>query len=116
MKKKAKNRIFSRKKDQRKAFLKSLATALVQKEKIKTTEARAKETSIFVDKFITKAKKGTLAGTRQVNELFAKRIAKKLVDDIAKRYKDRQGGYTRVIKMGRRKTDGAQMAIVELVK
>ena len=116
MKKKSNNRVFSRKKDQRKAFLKSLATALVQRGKIKTTEARAKETSSFLERFITKAKKGNLAGSRAVHELFAKRIAKKLIDEIAPKYQNRQGGYTRVIKAGRRRTDGAKMAIIEFVK
>lgn len=108
-------RKLSRKRDQRKALLKSLATALFLKEKIKTTEAKAKEIAPIVEKFITKAKKGDLNSGRHLARFFVPKVVKKLVDEIAPRYKDRPGGYTRIIKLGPRKSDGAKMAIIELV-
>jgi len=115
-----KGRKFNRERDQRKALLKSLVSALIMKEKIKTTEAKAKEASRLVEKFITKAKKGDLASKRFLARFFTQKIIKKLVEDIAKRYisgdKERKGGYTRIIKFGPRKTDGARMALLELIK
>jgi large subunit ribosomal protein L17 len=86
------------------------------KEKIKTTEARAKEIKRLSEKIITKSKKNDLATRRYLLRLFSKTIVKKLVDDIAVRYNNRKGGYTRIIKLGPRKSDGAKMAIIELVK
>ncbi|KPJ56083.1 50S ribosomal protein L17 [Parcubacteria bacterium DG_74_2] len=116
MRKQKKGRKFSRKKDQRKALLKALIGAVVLREKIKTTEAKAKEAQCFVEKYITKAKKGDLVCRRLLVRYLNKKVVKKLVDEIAPRYKDRQGGYTRIIKLGPRKSDGAKMAIIELVK
>jgi len=116
MRKRKKGRKLSRKRDQRKALVKALARALFLQERIKTTEAKAKEISGFVQKCITKAKKGGVAERRHLARFFSKNVVKKLVDDIAKRYKDRPGGYTRIIKFGPRKSDGARMAIIELVK
>ena len=116
MKKQKKGRKLSRKKDQRKALLKSLATALILKEKIKTTEAKAKEFSGLVEKFITKAKKGDLASIKLLNSFLSEKIVKKLITEIAPRYKERKGGYTRIIKLVPRKSDGAKMAIIELIK
>jgi large subunit ribosomal protein L17 len=86
------------------------------KEKIKTTEAKAKELSRFVEKFITRAKKGDLSSRRLLLQNFSSKIVKKLVKEIGPRYKDRSGGYTRIIKLGQRKSDGAKIAIIELVK
>ena len=116
MKKRKRGRELSRKKDQRKALLKSLARALILNEKIKTTEAKAKEVSRFVEKFITRAKKSDLASRRLLAKFFSPRIVKKLIDEIGPRYKERSGGYTRIIKLEPRKSDGARMAIIELVK
>ncbi|MGB2762463.1 MAG: 50S ribosomal protein L17 [Minisyncoccales bacterium] len=116
MKKQKKGRKFSRQRDQRKALLKSLASALVLNEKIKTTEAKSKEVSKFVEKNITKAKKGTITARRLLTKFFSPKIVKKLINDIGPRYKKRKGGYTRIIKLGSRKSDGARMAIIELVK
>jgi len=116
MRKLKKGRKLSRKRNQRKALLKSLAGALFLNEKIKTTEAKAKEISRFAEKCITRAKKGDLASRRILAKYFAKSLVKKLVDKIGLRYKKRKGGYTRIIKLGPRKSDGAKMAIVELVK
>lgn len=116
MRKRKKGRKFGREKDQRKALLKALATALILKEKIKTTEAKAKELSVFIEKQITKAKTGTIHGRRLLAGLLSKTSAKKLIVDIAPKYKERKGGYTRIIKLGPRQSDGAKMAIIELVK
>lgn len=117
MRKLKKGRILSRKRDQRKALLRSLARNLVLKEKISTTEAKAKEVRPFVEKLITKAKKGDLSSFRLVLSALAneKETARKLIKEIAPRYKARPGGYTRIIKLGPRKSDGARMAIIEFV-
>ena len=111
-----KERKFGRTRDKRKALLKSLLSAIILKERIETTEAKAKETSRLVEKFITKAKKGDLASQRLLAKFFSPQIVKKLFSEIAPRYKERKGGYTRIIKLGQRKTDGAKMAIIELIK
>ena len=109
-------RKFSRERNQRRALLKSLAASLFLNEKIKTTEAKAKEVSGFAEKFITRAKKGDLASRRHLIGYFSEKIAKKLIDEIGPRYKERKGGYTRIIKLGPIKSDGARMAIIELEK
>ncbi len=116
MRKRKKGRRLSRKKDQRKALLKSLASSLILKEKIKTTEAKAKEVASFVEKQITRAKVGSLHSRRLLAKLFTPEIVKKLVEETALRYKERKGGYTRIIKLGPRKTNGAKMTVIELVK
>ena len=116
MKKKKQGRKFSRKKDQRKALLKSQARALFLHEHIKTTQAKAKELSSFAEKLITRAKKGDLASRRIIRKYFSEKITKKLVDEIAPKYKERPGGYTRIIRLGQRKSDSAKIAIIELVK
>lgn len=116
MRKQKQGRKFGRKRDQRKALLKALATAVISEEKIKTTEARAKEISGVVDKYITKAKKGGLSSQRLLISYLGNKTTKKLIDDIAPRYKDRNGGYSRIIKLGPRKSDSAKMAIIELIK
>lgn len=115
MKKLARIRKFSREKDQRKALLKSLASSLFLRGKITTTEAKAKELSSFSQKIITNAKKGGLPSRRMMAEYFSKKISKKIVNDIAPKYKDRKGGYVRIIKLGPRKSDSARMAIIELI-
>lgn len=116
MRKRKRGRKLSRKKDQRKALLESLARELFLRGKIKTTEAKAKEISIFVEKEISKAKVGDLNSKRSLAKKFSPEIVKKIVNEIAPRYKERKGGYTRIIKLGPRKSDGAKMAIIELVK
>ena len=116
MQKRRKGRKFGREKDQRKALLKALAHALILKEKIKTTEAKAKELGGFIEKQITKAKIDSIHSRRLLATLFTQGLVKKMISDIAPRYKDRKGGYTRVIKLGPRKSDGARMAIIELLK
>jgi len=116
MRKRKKGRKLSRKLDQRNALLRSLAEALFMKEKIKTTQAKAKEVSIFAEKMITGAKKKNLSSVRKLAGFFSNKLAKKISTDIVLRYEKRNGGYTRIIKLGPRKSDGAKMAIIELVK
>ena len=96
--------------------MRSLASSFLLKEKIETTEAKSKEISRFLEKQISRAKIGNLASRRILSGFFSSRIVKKLVNEIGPRYKERKGGYTRIIKLGPRKSDGAKMAIIELVK
>ncbi len=110
------NRKFGRVRKVRKALLNSLARSLVLHEKIETTEAKAKETRPFAEKLVSKAKIGTLAATRNLIEKVGKTATKKLIDDLAKRYEKRKGGYTRITKVPVRKSDGSKMAIIEFVK
>jgi large subunit ribosomal protein L17 len=113
-----KNRKFGRKKDVRNALMKSLAISLVRHEKIKTTEAKAKELRPIIEKLVTKANEGTLASRRIVMSRLMNQNpeTKKLVDDIAPRYKEGKGGYTRITKLPQRLSDGAKMAVIEFVK
>lgn len=110
-----KGRKFGRKTDQRKAFLKSLAVNLILRGKIKTTEARAKEMRQVVERLITKTKKGDLAGIRLAGRFLPTAALNKLVKEIAPRYKERVGGYTRITKLGLRTSDSAPMVFIELV-
>jgi len=111
-----KNRKFGREKDVRAALLRSLSLSLILKEKIKTTEAKAKELRPIVEKLVTKARKGDLASRRLVISRIGSKVgAKKLFDEIAIRYKDRQGGYTRIVKLPSRSSDAAKMAIIEFI-
>jgi large subunit ribosomal protein L17 len=116
MKKRKRGRKLSRKRNQRKALLKSLASTIILKEKVKTTEAKAKEVSPFLEKQISRAKIGNLVSRRILANFFSPQIVKKLVNEIGPRYKERKGGYTRIIKLGPRKSNGAKMAAIELVK
>lgn len=116
MKKQIKGRKFGRVQGQREAMLKNLANDFFMKEKIKTTESKAKELRPLVEKFITKAKKGgDLSTRRHLLRFLAQKTVKKLIDQIAPRYKRRPGGYTRIVKLGPRASDGAKMAIIELI-
>lgn len=110
-----KGRKFGREKDQRKAFLKSLAVNLIMKGKIKTTEARAKEMRGLLDRLITKTKKGDLVGVRYAEKSLPKAAAAKLFKEVAPKYKDRAGGYSRIVKLGSRGSDGAPMVFIELI-
>ncbi len=115
MRKRNKGRILSRPKSQRKALLHLLASSLFLHGKIKTTEAKAKEFRVVAEKFITRAKIGSLANRRLLATALTLPLVKKLVEEIAPKYMNRQGGYTRIMKMGPRKSDGARMVIIELV-
>jgi len=109
-------RKFGRTTDQRRAFLKGLVANLVMHEKIKTTEARAKELRSLAERLITYAKKNDLTGRRQVVAALPAVAAKKLFKEIAPRFTNRKGGYTRIIRLGQRMTDGAKMAFIEFLK
>lgn len=115
MKKLQKGRKLHRERDQRRALLKTLASSLVLKEKITTTEAKAKELSPYIQKKITRAKKGDMAARRYLSTLFTAKVVKKLVEDLGVRYKDRKGGYVRIVKVGQRKSDSSKMALIQLV-
>ena len=119
-----KNRRFGRKADHRKAMLRNLATSVIMYGKVETTEAKAKDMRSVVDELITLGKKGDLAARRQAaayirnvvaDEATQKTVLQKLFDEVAPKYKDRNGGYTRVIKTGTRRGDSAPMAFIELV-
>ncbi|MBU2701645.1 large subunit ribosomal protein L17 [Sporomusaceae bacterium BoRhaA] len=100
----------------RKALLRSILTSFFAKERIETTEAKAKEASSLADKMITLAKRGDLNARRQVlSFIMDEEVTTKLFDTIAPKYADRQGGYTRIYKLGPRRGDAAPMAILELV-
>lgn len=110
------NRKLGRTVSHRKALLSNLAAALFVHKHVKTTTAKAKEVQRFADRLITFAKRGSLADRRQVLRFVRDRqVVKGLFDEIAPQFKDRNGGYTRVIKLGQRRGDGAEMALVELV-
>lgn len=109
-----KNRTLGGDSNWRKHLLKDLAVAFIDHEKITTTEARAKELRPFVEKLVTKGKAGNVASLRLLEaRLGSKSSAKKLVDVISKRYKERMGGYTRIIKLA--PVDGNRKAIIEFV-
>ena len=102
--------------DCRKAMLRAMVTYLFENGKIETTVTRAKEVSAMAEKMITLGKVGDLHSKRQIFAYITKEdVAKKLVDEIAPKYADRKGGYTKVIKIGPRRGDAAEMAIIQLV-
>ena len=110
-------RKFGRDNGQRKMLLSSLALNLIVRGKIKTTEAKAKELRPYIEKMVTRAKSDTVANRRVLVARFSnrKRETKKLFEVIAPKYVDQAGGYTRILKMGPRKSDSAKMAIIEFV-
>ena len=109
-------RKLGRKTDIRIAMLKNLVTALLENGKISTTEARAKEIRPLAEKMITLGKKNTLHTRRQALAFIqSEDVVKKLFDEIAPKYAERNGGYTRVTRTGARRGDAAEMAIIELV-
>jgi large subunit ribosomal protein L17 len=114
--KRGNKRKFGLKADPRKALMKSLATALIDQGKIKTTRAKAKTLSSFADRLVTKAKKADLASRRLLLSDIGAKAVTKLVKEIAPRFSNRSGGYTRVIRMDRRKSDGAEMALIEFTQ
>ena len=123
-------RKLGRKSAQRNALLRDLTTDVIVYGRIETTETRAKEVRKFVDQMITLGKKGDLASRRRAaaflrneiasatvegDQVVVERVLTRLFGESAERYADRQGGYTRVLKTGPRRGDGAPMAIIELV-
>ena len=93
-----------------------LAEALIRHEKIETTETRAKALRPIIEKWVTRGRKGTLHARRNLARHLTPYSVKKLVDEIAPRFKTRPGGYTRIIKRGTRKGDAAKRAIIEFVE
>jgi len=115
-----KGRKLGRIRKQRKALIKTMIGSLIMKEKIKTTEAKAKELKNKIDRIINKAKQCSdkdkkAKAIRELNNLIPKMATDKLTGDFLGRFKSRKGGYVRVIKLSRRLGDGAKMAIIEFV-
>lgn len=112
----AKNRKLGRRTDQRMAMLRAMTTYLLESGQIKTTAMRAKEVAPMAEKMITLAKKNDLASYRQALSFITKEdVAKKLFTELNVKYQDRNGGYTRIVKIGPRRGDAAEMAIIQLV-
>lgn len=118
------NRKFGRNADHRKAMLRNLATSVILYGKVETTEAKAKDMRSVVDELITLGKRGDLHARRQAaayirnvvaDEAKSQTVLQKLFEEVAPKYADRNGGYTRVVKTGTRKGDAAPMAYIELV-
>ena len=100
----------------RRSMLRNLVTDLFKYGRIQTTDCRAKETRREAEKMITLAKRGDLAARRTaIARLYDEDVVRKLFSEIAEKYKDRQGGYTRILKLGPRRGDAAPMALLELV-
>lgn len=111
-----KGKILDREKAPRTAMLRNLAASIILYEKVTTTQAKAKAVRPFVEKAITVGKKPTLASRRQLLALFyTDHPVKKILEVLSPRYEKRAGGYTRIIKVGPRKNDGADMVNIELV-
>jgi large subunit ribosomal protein L17 len=109
-------RQLSRNSSHRWALMRNLITALLREEKIRTTDPKAKELRRWVERVITLGKRGDLHARRQAASiLFDKTVLQKLFDTIGPRFKDRPGGYTRIIKLGVRHGDAAQLSLIELV-
>ena len=116
MRHRVRGRKLNRTESHRKALLRSLTTSLFRHKRIRTTLAKAKETRTFAETLITKARKNDLHSKRQVmSEIHDKEVVKELFGDIVEKVGDRPGGYTRVVKLGQRDGDAAQMAVLELV-
>lgn len=116
MRKRKRGRKFGRKRSQRRAFMRDLAEALVKNESIETTEARAKELRPFIERLVTRSRKNTLHTRRMLSKRFSDDVSKKLLNEIAPRFRNRQGGYTRIIKREPRKGDAARRVIIEFVE
>jgi large subunit ribosomal protein L17 len=117
MQKRNKNRTFGRSRSQRAALMRGLALSLIEHGKIKTTEAKAKELRPYIERIITQGKTDTVQSRRLVSSKLGEPAAdaiKKLFSDVSKKYADRNGGYTRIIKMGE-VTPGRRDAYIELV-
>jgi large subunit ribosomal protein L17 len=100
----------------RRALLRNLVTSFLERERVRTTLAKARETRPIAEKMITLGKRGTLHARRQALAYMTKESAvKKLFDELGPRFKERPGGYTRIVKLDRRAGDGASMAMIELV-
>ena len=97
-------------------MLRNMATSLLRHERIRTTEAKAKEVRPFVERLITLARTDDVHSRRMARRYIADReIMQKLFDQIGPRFQDRNGGYTRILKLGARRGDGAEVAVIELL-
>ena len=115
MRHKHKIKQLSREMNQRNALLKTLAVSLIKHGQIETTEVKAKALKPLAERLVTFGKTGTLAGQRNLISRVGPTAATKMMKDIAPKYKDRQGGYTRIVKTRVRKTDAASMAVISFV-
>lgn len=116
MRHRKKGKILSKKIGPRKALFRGLSLSLILNEKITTTEAKAKAVRPIVERLISRARVNNLSNYRRINAFLQSREAtKKILEEIGPRYKDRPGGYLRIVKMGQRKGDAAKMAVIELV-
>jgi len=112
-----KGRQLSRTRSHRKATLRNMATSLFLHERIETTSAKAKELRPYAERLITLARRGDLHSRRLAAiKIQDRHVLGKLFDDIAPRYAERPGGYTRILKLGNRKGDAAEMSLIELVR
>lgn len=117
MRHRKKGRGLSRKPQHRRATLRNLATSLFRHERIRTTEAKAKELRPFAEKLVTLARQDDVHSRRRAaRHIQDREILAKLFDDIGPRFEGRDGGYTRVLKLGARKGDGAEIALIELIE
>ncbi len=117
MKHNRKGRTLGREKASREALLRNLAQSLILYEHINTTLAKAKEVRPFVEKLITTAKTKSLTSRRQLHKVLSMESAvNKMLEEIGPRYQKRTGGYTRIIKLGRRKGDNAEIAQIQLIR
>lgn len=116
MRHKKRARKLHRKRDQRKALMKTLSENLILMGKIKTTEAKAKELRSFIEKKITKAKKQDFLAYRFLRKYLSPVVCKKLIKEIIPSLKSKKGGYTKITKIGKRKKDNAKMVIIEIIK
>jgi len=99
----------------RKALLRNLVTSLIEHEQVKTTDAKAKELRRVADRMVSLGKRGTLAARRRAASFIRKRaVVTKLFEEVATRFRDRPGGYTRIVKIGPRHGDAAPMSVIEL--
>ncbi|MBN1585747.1 50S ribosomal protein L17 [Candidatus Uhrbacteria bacterium] len=109
-------KILDRKKAPREALLRGLATSVILYEKVRTTEAKAKAVRPIVERLITVSKGGTVTDRRRLSSrTYGENAVRKLIEEVGPRYKNRQGGYTRITKLGQRQGDGAVMVQLELV-
>ena len=111
--KRGNKRKFGRVSNQRTVLYKALATALIENGKIKTTQAKAKSLSTYIEKVITKASSSDLTSRKFTLQHVGEKASKKLVSEIAPRFKEKRGGYTRITRLGQRRSDGAPMALIE---
>ena len=117
MRHRKKGRQLSRTRSHRKATLRNMATSLFRHERIETTTAKAKELRPYAERLITLARRGDVHSRRlAATKIHDREVLGKLFDDIAPRYMERPGGYTRVLKLGNRKGDAAEMSLIELVR